>query len=766
MKHTCKRITAFALVLLMTLSLLASCSGGKEKSETADTYLGETVDLGLGKNEKLMDIIEVDGELRATVGVTSEEMEAKYSSDYPLENNTPYQTEYRYYNMAFVEDTAKREPTVPFYQIAQASDPSLNLVLGGEPYLYTDENGVETSYGVRYYIYKDGEKMGGVLNPNGENNYGKYTQYYARANVVWVDDAPYAWIDYNSFDMEVFAKEHFLKDLDRDPSIMHNVWGLMEIGDTPYVLLRTEQYEYEENYNYFVEPICEATQLLPVTSKTTELSLDGIEIEGIPTGGTFSDGTYGYYMCASELWRTDGKTSYRISDLIYCGVNGKSEIRAIRTLADGRILVAADGGLIVLSISDSVVPTERNVYTLGVVNYVNGEDFTVELSKFNSITSDYKFVVKEYRDVSKMNLALLSGEVDMIVTNDQFMLRNYIKQGLLAPLDEVVPELFEKEVLIENIVEATRIDGVCYYLPRHFAIIGRASECRVLEEGETFETPQEYYDFVRKKSPNYLKSMERSLVFAHLATTLDEWIDWENNTCQFDDGSFESTLEFCNEAPTYENIDWSAPTYTALMALSNLVPVSYFKDIKAAKAYLEGLPNGDLERLPETNEDNWAWVCHPIPSVVHDGYEIEALHFFAVVDKEESRDAAEDFLKWHFLEDVVENIEWDDPEDDFPDWSLKGMTRFPINQAECERFLSRNLTWDGEDAETRLPIERRRYEDTWKIIRNADHYAYWRNAVYDVMTEEAYRYFAGDITAKQAAEYVQNRISIYLAEQS
>ena len=36
----------------------------------------------------------------------------------------------------------------------------------------------------------------------------------------------------------------------------------------------------------------------------------------------------------------------------------------------------------------------------------------------------------------------------------------------------------------------------------------------------------------------------------------------------------------------------------------------------------------------------------------------------------------------------------------------------------------------------------------------------------DVMTEEAYRYFAGDITAKQAAEYAQNRISLYLAEQS
>jgi len=33
------------------------------------------------------------------------------------------------------------------------------------------------------------------------------------------------------------------------------------------------------------------------------------------------------------------------------------------------------------------------------------------------------------------------------------------------------------------------------------------------------------------------------------------------------------------------------------------------------------------------------------------------------------------------------------------------------------------------------------------------------------MNEEAYRYFDGDITASQAAEYVQNRVSLYLAEQ-
>ena len=34
-----------------------------------------------------------------------------------------------------------------------------------------------------------------------------------------------------------------------------------------------------------------------------------------------------------------------------------------------------------------------------------------------------------------------------------------------------------------------------------------------------------------------------------------------------------------------------------------------------------------------------------------------------------------------------------------------------------------------------------------------------------VVEDEAFRYFSGEITAEKAAEYIQNRVSIYLAEQ-
>ena len=52
-----------------------------------------------------------------------------------------------------------------------------------------------------------------------------------------------------------------------------------------------------------------------------------------------------------------------------------------------------------------------------------------------------------------------------------------------------------------------------------------------------------------------------------------------------------------------------------------------------------------------------------------------------------------------------------------------------------------------------------------ELLRSADHYeTFGFDEAGIVMREEVKRYFAGEITAEKAAEYIQNRISIMLAE--
>ena len=99
-----------------------------------------------------------------------------------------------------------------------------------------------------------------------------------------------------------------------------------------------------------------------------------------------------------------------------------------------------------------------------------------------------------------------------------------------------------------------------------------------------------------------------------------------------------------------------------------------------------------------------------------------------------------------------------------------------VNRDETDRFLARNIDGEIEITEDlgglRAMLEdfnrgcgQEQYDKTWEVISRGDHFQYFRNEVYDVMYEEAGRFFSGNNTAKQAAEYVQNRISIYLAEQ-
>ncbi len=53
---------------------------------------------------------------------------------------------------------------------------------------------------------------------------------------------------------------------------------------------------------------------------------------------------------------------------------------------------------------------------------------------------------------------------------------------------------------------------------------------------------------------------------------------------------------------------------------------------------------------------------------------------------------------------------------------------------------------------------------TWDFVSGADHLQYGV-LVEQIIEEELGAFFRGEITAEKAAEYVQNRVSIYLAEQ-
>ena len=767
MKRNC-RLIALLLTFASLLLLFASCNAS-QPAASRDPYVAVAIDLGLTEDEMLMDIAETEDGYRATVGVTYEGIEEEYGS-----YGTPYMTEYRYYDADYAELSDKRVDTVAPYEVTASADQSQNLVLGGIPY----EKTKDIYEGVQYVIYRDGQPLDGlvIVGYMMDVSGGPYTHYGAMGYVMQYEDTVYAGIRYANDDSGiwyVYIDGYFMEipygDIE-DP--WYTLCGLMGINGKPYALVKVEERSYE---GPVVNTIRETGRLVPLTPKSYELPLEGVDIAALPTGGAFGDGEYGYFFCETELWRTDGINCEKLVDLLPQGVSIISELRAVRAMSDGRILVVADGGLIELTEAavarklglDADV-ARKPVLTIGVVNdYGAIYDISLAAAKYQS--KEVTLAVKKYRDKTNLNLAILSGEVDIVATYDMFLLRNYAKQEVLAPLDEVTPELFEEGVLIENIVDATRIDGICYYLPRNFNVYGQISEVRYMEDGQTFETRKEYLDFLTKEELGFLKPTLKQDALMEFTQDLDEWIDWETNTAHFDGDEFKAVLEFCNKAATQEEQDAYCMTpfemYATSIYLQNTLPSNHFDNVEDAREYLAGFPE-------EQRESKEAWVYYPLPSAVYDGYAIGGLPFYAIVNKEEKLEAAADFIRWHFIEDVEEFTE--------ETWR----TQIPINRDEADRYLKQNV--DGVEhleidpsmsANLQNKIEElnetmdllggvEQYYRTWAMIRQADHFRYFRNVVYDVMHEEASRYFAGDITLDQAADYIQNRVSLYLSEQS
>ncbi|MBE6999136.1 MAG: hypothetical protein E7428_03005 [Ruminococcaceae bacterium] len=802
MKTTVRRITALFLILLMTASLLASCkSGGEEETVTEvdgipvfEHYKSSKVDLGLSENEVIYDIIEIDGMLRATVGVLDPNWDPLFPDEYI---GRPYPTEHRWYSLDYVEDTAKREKTTAYHEITFVSEPSVDFVFGAEP--FEDEWGK----GVWYDCYQDGEPRGTILEHPEllEELGGKWSQSYSiMAHVMMVDGIPYVSFHHGATDRAtgitsrenssyteyLFVNDEFVNTTNWQIDFPEYAYrGLIGIQGVPYALLE----------------IKEKGCLVPLTAETTEIIPEGTEIDGCPTGGAFTDGRFGYFMSGTELWRTDGEESKCLIDLVPHGCSLTSMVRSVRALSDGRLLVSMDGKLIELSESDGSDTT--TICDIGVIEYFEGlgeiGDLSLLISKYNDQAEQIFFRVKEYDDVGNLNLAVLSGDVDLVITPNKFILNNYVKQNLLAPLEEVAPALFEKDVLIESVVDATKMDGVCYYLPLNFEICGESiTDPGLLPNGTLFETREEYYDFILANDPEYLENNKPAQILDRFARDLDEWIDWENNSCHFDDGSFAALLELCGKGNTQEDSqeffsvaaqfeeDWGRKQKANSFVLEDGVESYRFTDVKSALAYRKTLPETEGVGGPTT----WIQVDFPMPSRVHEGYEIDAHNLYAIADHEDSKAACADLLQWLILEDLQEVF----PENDKNPfaYTVKWWDGFSINKKETEQYLNRliNSYLDPEaeaasanpeavEIDPYVPTFLRflaqqynakcgqaQYDATWDYIEKADHLRYYDSELHRVIRNEAQSYFSGSITAEQAADYVQNRISLYLAEQS
>ena len=449
------------------------------------------------------------------------------------------------------------------------------------------------------------------------------------------------------------------------------------------------------------------------------------------------------HACWNEngTWLLSGSTLFRLEDGA-CTALGDLNYLGIETTYLRRLRVCSDGSFLALS-AESLIRfspvTEDAARTLILGAYRPAADYEAAVAAFNRAGTGWHVVVKEFDNqegMQALNLSLLGGELDLICTQDEVLLRNYAAKGLLAPIDPAVTDR-----VLPNVADLCTLDGECCYLPRKVGLEASRIPTKYVDDPAALTTLSALTDLIERTCPETFLCYDRDLVFSNLTTyCADNWIDWETRTARFTDASFAELLEFsaCFASTQEEAAANSSGSYNAGRRWLHLM------DQFSADQY-----NWWKDDDPEKNEPGWTFFRFPLEP--GRGLALKAQGFFAPV-RGEKAEGAQAFLDFLFSED-----QWyDEPRtasELHPQW-------YPAQTALCRKLLDKKLEADGNREEDRQTLA-----DWLTMFEQADHFGSITTTEIDIiLREEAEPFFQGDITAEEAARRIQNRVEIYLAE--
>ena len=459
-----------------------------------------------------------------------------------------------------------------------------------------------------------------------------------------------------------------------------------------------------------------------------------------------TDGTYGYFMLKNELYRTDGKNVESIGDLNYYGVE-LSCLQTITPLPDGRILVVDSNALTVLTPGKDEAAQDTTTIRVALYPY-DLHSFSKKVALYNREDGEHRLEIKVYETLADLNLALLSGEVDLLVSSDPHILCRYAARGILQPMDELIPHVLSSGELFGGVVQAGTVDGEVYFLPPDLRLLAMTLPESVLERYDgsfrDLEELQQCLDALESQS--FYQEQCREIALNHfLWHGLPNWVDFEAGTCDFQDETFLWVLAHCSRyAVDFQSIQHSDDGRKALFSpyvqlydthsLSNL-NLRYEITGTETPAYSESMAAG----------------VFPFPIGQDSSLLLESDYVLAVAAGSPAEAACADFLNWIFSKEVQENCTIYLRE--------YGDLGFSIYRDVTAQYLKDSYSHLDLDYANALQ------EEYLSLLENANRYVGSSTDICQVIQEEALACFAGDMTTEECARRIQERVSILLAEQ-
>ncbi len=440
----------------------------------------------------------------------------------------------------------------------------------------------------------------------------------------------------------------------------------------------------------------------------------------------------------------------------------------ISILGDGRlyVMVSRQNGqgieLVYIEKKDISEITEKQTIVIGSYEHISqGESsrLAIMAEDFNKYNSQYQIEIRYYDSSQDLYMELLKGEGP-----DGFHLMNSSILAAKGVLEDLSPYFAESQVihetdLIPSVRNACSKGGNIYCLFTQFRIHGLITAQENTDNGSW--TPEEYLDLGERNPEALLMPQINSLMVMEyaLSADMDHFLNWENRECSFDTERFINLLNSIRRVTdgkqSADYAEWSTEACQWLHDGKTLTERFWIGDVRRYVEYRDAY------------EDFASFAGYPNSSdVVY--YCFEPDYVLAINSASENKDGAWAFMEYLLSETYQSSIQTDSIND-----------HFPVRQDSFDAYITRQFNeWErrsenspGRDMNSVTKEVWQEYPkvsaaDKELLLYMAEN-AYWDDtytSILAIIYEETGSFWAGDKTAEDTAEIIQNRVQLYLDE--
>ena len=407
--------------------------------------------------------------------------------------------------------------------------------------------------------------------------------------------------------------------------------------------------------------------------------------------------------------------------------------------------------------------------------------------RFNRSREDVHIDVADYSEynneksgwtagATKLKTEILSGHMPDILDLEGMPARQLAARGLLldqGALLDADGELSRGEYL-PNVLDAMTEGEVLFAIPASFAVQTLVGARRVVGDtpGWTYTELMAALRAMPEGCTVLSESTDRAEVLrVMLGLDMDRFVDWSRGEVHFDSPEFLEVLQFTRDFP--EEFDWANYEYTE--ESGDEYRISHGLQMLAS-CQLYSFENVlYYQQLFGGSEDAFTLIGYPCTE--GNGAVMSVLQTYGI-----SKDCKNTEAAWDFLRGFLTG-----------DYQGSGLlTGFPVSRAALEEkaraatepqyftdmdgnaLLDENgekqrmaisSYWDGERYREIYACSESQVRSVLDVLMNTTCMMDSNDAVYDIVTEQAQAFYAGQKSAEEVARLIQSKANIYVNEQ-